>query len=237
MLHVYGIIDGPSLGAGMARGHGGRAVSVLAAGDVAAVVSPAGPATVEPTPDNVWHHERLLGTLMARHAVLPMRFATTCDGDALARQLQARRQALRDGLRRVAGRVEIAVRISAALQRTTAEPVADTATPGRTYLSTRMAHRRRAADRAARLAPAVRRLRDRIGRLAVDNVWQEVADGAPATKGSCLIARHRVAGFVDAVDGLAAVCPDLAVTCTGPWAPYSFVGDLMVPEGGTDGRA
>ena len=146
MLHVYGIIDGPSLGAGMARGHGGRAVSVLAAGDVAAVVSPAGPAAVEPTPDNVWHHERLLGTLMARHAVLPMRFATTCDGDALVRQLQARRQALRDGLR-------------------------------------------------------------------------------------------RVAGFVDAVDSLAVGCPDLAVTCTGPWAPYSFVGDLTAPEEGTDGRA
>ena len=236
MLHVYGIIDGPSLGAGMARGHGGRAVSVLAAGDVAAVVSPAGPAKVEPTPDNVWHHERLLGTLMARHAVLPMRFATTCDGDALARQLQARRQALRDGLRRVAGRVEIAVRISAAPLRTT-DIDAGSGTSGRAYLSARMAHRRRAADRAARLAPAVRRLRDRIGRLAVDSVWQEAADGAPATKGSCLVARHRVAGFVDAVDGLAAVCPDLAVTCTGPWAPYSFVGDLTAPEEGTDGRA
>lgn len=236
MLHVYGIIDGPSLGAGMARGHGGRAVSVLAAGDVAAVVSPAGPAKVEPTPDNVWHHERLLGTLMARHAVLPMRFATTCDGDALARQLQARRQALRDGLRRVAGRVEIAVRISAVPLRTT-DIDAGSGTSGRAYLSARMAHRRRAADRAARLAPAVRRLRDRIGRLSVDSVWHEAADGAPATKGSCLVARHRVAGFVDAVDSLAVGCPDLAVTCTGPWAPYSFVGDLTAPEGGTDGRA
>src|SRR5262249_19300166 len=113
MLYVYGLVDSPSLDGTPLKGHEGASVFAVRCGDCAAAASHLSRHTIAPRPRNVWLHERVLNTLMRRHSVLPLRFATIVpDVDMLRDRLRPMHHALADDLRRLRGKVEFALRIA-----------------------------------------------------------------------------------------------------------------------------
>ena len=231
MLHVYGIIDGSEIRATVPSGHHRARVTAHAVGDLAAAVSAATRPDIAATVENVRRHDRVLDALMERHAVLPMRFGITAQGDRLADALARRRPALCRALRRVRGKVEIAVRVFSTRPAATAEipapcDAANGRSSGTAYLTSRMAERRRSAPLRAGSRAAVVSVLAGLEALSADALWDR--EGAPTlpVEASFLIAREAVPAFVDRAEALAARDRDLAVSCTGPWAPYSFVTDV-----------
>ena len=231
MLHVYAIVDGDAIRGAVPLGHDGQPVAAFPADGFAAVVGAAKAGGTMPTVEDVWHHDAILGALMAEHVVVPLRFGTLCDQAELSGLLRERRRRTWRDLDRVRGRVELALRLSKTVDEKLApEPTRTAATdaqtqPGTAYLMTRMACRHQAP---AAGDTAIRDIRDRIDRLAVATAWD---DGAWPVKASCLIARSAVPGFIDAAERLVERYPHISMSCTGPWAPYSFVGAFGAHEG------
>jgi Gas vesicle synthesis protein GvpL/GvpF len=143
--------------------------------------------------------------------VLPVRFGERfADEGALVAAVEPRRTELLRALDSVRGCVELAVRASLGSgARTT---VLRARSDGTSYMRRRLAAytaERDAVDTVdARLRPLARdaRLSTRDGALHA----------------SYLVERGRVEPFKMAAVELAALLPDLRLTCTGPWAPYSF---------------
>ncbi|MCG8504183.1 MAG: GvpL/GvpF family gas vesicle protein [Sphingomonadales bacterium] len=220
---MYGIIGDADIRCGPIHGHGGAEVFAFRHNNVAGVVSDARCLPLEPSVENVWRHERVLGALTERHAVLPMRFGTACEAGELFALLEMRRSAIYDGLGRVAGRVEVAVRISDKAPASPPKPDRCSGEgAGTAYLMARLEDRGQSA--------AVERIRIRLSRLSEESIWDDGAGTTRGIKGSCLIGRKSVAEFAEAVGGLARANPDVAVSCTGPWTPYSFVGGLAAGD-------
>lgn len=226
MLHVYAIIDDGCIRDVIPRGHEGDALAALAADGLAAVVSEAASASIEASVAHVWHHEKVLSSLMERHAVLPMRFGMVCTADDLSSLLSERCDALRAALQELRGKVEMAVRIHGPMAQTgnAQKPTADrpTASSGKAYLMALAALQRRTS---ARNEPGLRPIDDAkayLDQLCLDTVWHGAEAPGEPLKASCLISHEEVEAFVGRLEKLEQ--PNLRVSCTGPWAPYSFVG-------------
>jgi hypothetical protein len=163
------------------------------------------PQRPEPSAEALLAYERVLETLMEEHTLLPMRFGSVLAGeDELEELLTARRDEFSVSLARVRGRVELGIR--ARLPAETSKPES-----GRAYLAAKLATRRSAADLHAELAP-----------LAADSTYRVTSDPEPGFAGSYLVDRDRLDAFRRAFDAMRAERPQLGLTCTGPWPPYSF---------------
>jgi hypothetical protein len=159
-------------------------------------------------PDALWAHERVVERLMADRTVLPMRFGSTLGDDASLRALLVeQRERYTRALAQVAGKVELGVR---ALQPT--EPVAPAAPTGRAYLTGKLQGSHRAAQLHAPLEALAAAAR-RHPRRGSDEVLRS----------AYLVDRTAVDPFRRAVERLQLTHPDVAILCTGPWPPYSFV--------------
>ena len=140
--------------------------------------------------------------------LLPFRYRTTVeDAGAARRLLLERAPGWRRRLTAVRGCSELAVRVE-----TRVAPAATEPRSGTTHL-TRLVTRSRRLDAAERdLSVAVGdRCRD-LRRLA----------GHDRLRLSCLVERGDVAHTREAVAAWSETQPDLHVSVTGPWAPYSF---------------
>jgi hypothetical protein len=158
---------------------------------------------LEVTPDALWAHEGVVDELMAIAPVLPFRFGTTLPDRERAEAFVAR-EACRfkrtlSGLR---GRVELAVRV-ALPERQDSAP-----SDGATYL------RARAREREVLTS---------LDRLAAANTKKK--SSGRTLSASYLVAEGDIDRFASLVRELQESNPDVALTCTGPWAPYSFVGE------------
>jgi hypothetical protein len=128
-------------------------------------------------------------------SVLPVRFGERFESEAALRTSVAPRlDVLARRLEELSGLVEIGVRVAAPEQ-------------GRPPIDTGTDYMHAAAARDAALRMLDHRLRPRA------------RDGSD---GRYLVARDDVEGFAAEVERYAAEHPELAVVCTGPWAPYSF---------------
>ncbi|MBV9237061.1 MAG: GvpL/GvpF family gas vesicle protein [Xanthobacteraceae bacterium] len=226
MLYVYGVVDSPQFSAAVS-GHEGAIVFPVACGDLAAAASKLSGA-VEPEVQHVWRHERVLELLMQEHAVLPLRFGTcVSDVDTVCGELQRRRPALLEGLARVRGRAEFALRVAGIMAGhssvASSDDRASSPLPGTRYLQAKakIFHER------ALVQAAARRVRDTLQPYldgpAVAAVWGP-GDGASAElTASCLVDRDNIPQFIHAVEEVRRNHRALDVTCSGPWAPYSFV--------------
>ncbi|TVZ00742.1 GvpL/GvpF family gas vesicle protein [Trebonia kvetii] len=199
-------------------------------------------------------HHHVIDAAARLFPLLPTRLATVYSSDAAAcAALDERRAMLRGALRRVDGRVEWGVKAYAVPESETAAPRhardgfaagRDAASPdedgaqatrggtGLAYLRRRRAQL--AAGRESRVA-AVDAARTLHGALAGQ------ADGArlhppqsPQLSGvrlpmllnaAYLVPADGAADFNAAVAARAAAHPELRIEVTGPWPPYSFVGD------------
>jgi len=165
----------------------------LGDGRVRAVCRPA--ADAQHTPDALWRHEELLERLMEDRGLLPVRYGTVVpDEEAVLRALDERRDELAAGLERVRGAVELALRVQE-----------HDAGAGFT-------------ERAAS-AGAARRLHEALAPLAREAVVQPSRE---LLRAAYLVDRDAVGAFAARVRELDAAHPELALVCTGPWAPFSF---------------
>jgi Gas vesicle synthesis protein GvpL/GvpF len=214
VLHVYAFTDGAGTPLPDIAGLGDAELAECAVDRVAAVFS----RVDEPPPASeaaLWRHEEVLEALMGSRAVLPVRFgASLRDEAALENELRARLEGLRESLTRVAGRVEVAVRVAG-----TAAPAKtpSASASGREFILGRLAEVRRAAEAAASIhAP--------LSRLAVAAECRQQPDPATIAAAAYLVDRDAVEAFGAEVERVAARHPELRVVSTGPWPPWSFAG-------------
>ena len=140
-------------------------------------------------------HGLAVESLVGRcRSVLPARYGERFPDEAALRSaVEPRLAELEQRLEELAGCVEIGVRVAAPEEHTAVETGTD-------YM--RAAGRREAYLRAldGRLQPRARK----------------------SAEARYLVARSDVAGFAAEVERYAREHPELAILCTGPWAPYTF---------------
>jgi len=241
MLYVYAIVDSYPFESVLGEGHEGADVVAVPCGACAAAVSVSSSCTIEATPQNVWRHERVLERLMQDHAVLPLRFGTICrDADALRDCLPTSADGHRNDLERVRGKVEIALRIVDHVQNQCAgDAVAiklDAANDheptgrGAAYLRARQQRLRSDMAKEDSGKRLEKLLRQQLGAVLKDVICAPPADPSAGYLASCLVERDQIAAFAHTLDLFRGDHPKLDVTCTGPWAPYSFVTAPPVPQ-------
>jgi hypothetical protein len=211
VIYLYAITDAPAAPSdcyGLEQAH----LSSLTHGPLTAVYSRHEQLELRAEFEMIWRHEQVVERLMQQVAVLPARFGSVFDDLAsLASSLAGSETRLCGQLDRVRGRVELAVRV-----RAPSPAVRAGAHSGRDYLEDRLAaHRWQASVAQCTLVP--------LRLLAAD---QRVA---PAREAGVLAASYLVdSGDVDRfaheVRVLQHSNEGLTLSCTGPWAPYSFVG-------------
>jgi hypothetical protein len=152
-------------------------------------------------------------SLMQDRDLLPVRYGTQMADEAAAAQaLAERHEQLAGALEFVRGAVELAVRVLGTAPPRTVERPAN----GREYL------RGAAADAAATDAAreAVHGPLSSLARAHIERPGQRRGELLVA---AYLVGRADVDRFAAEVAALDRRNPELTLTCTGPWPPYSFV--------------
>lgn len=233
MIYVYAIVDRPDRPLPSQLGLHDQQLSKFVCDDIVAVVSDHDGAPPAATADAVWRHEAVLEALMRDRTVLPMRFGTLLRS---SRQLDeilrhARRTLARD-MDRVRGHVEIGMRV---LSMPDADATIDGSLAasgplpppcsgsGTAYLQAKRDRARELRVRRQKTVERVQSVYDLLAAHASEGRLDAEADNSPAVSAAFLVARDRLADFRALVGEVAAAHPELALLCTGPWPPYSFV--------------
>ncbi len=222
MIWVYAICERPELPPPRRRGLAQAPLDGVRHGALLAVISRHVHPPGDPALDALWVHERVVERIMADRAVLPMRFGTRLpDEAALDEVLAARQQEFLAALDRVRGRVEVGVRAMQPQLGGTeppALPVVPVAMSGREYLEAKLRNGRRTDHEAAALHEPLARLAVAVSRRAAQ---------APdeLLRASYLVETANLARFRGTVERLQRAHEEVAILCTGPWPPYSFVGE------------
>lgn len=209
MIYLYAIIE-PGAAVPPCAGLDDAPVQLARSTDVCGLYSEHERLEPDPQPQALWRHEQVVETAMEAAPTLPVRFGTTFpDEDALSATLEREGRRLRDQLERVRGCVELAVRVGLDGGREPA-PI-----DGRSYIETKLARRRKQqAIVRETLAP--------LNQLAL-RTRSEQARSRGEICASYLVQRGSVERFAEKVRVLADRNPELRLSCTGPWPPYSFV--------------
>jgi gas vesicle protein GvpL/GvpF len=181
-------------------------------------------------------HHGVIEIVALHGPVLPMRLTTIYHGDASAAAVLARRaEDFTAALRRITGRAEWGVKISAGPPATAqGSPEDDRAGTGASGPGAAFLRRRRteltARENARRTAAAqADEIHLTLGGLAVASCARPPQDPQLTGRaermilnGAYLVDLEESDGFTAAVRRLVAECPDLRIELTGPWPPYSF---------------
>jgi len=178
-------------------------------------------------------HDRVVRDALRDATPVPFRFGQTVPDEAAARDLlRARGASFRSALERVSGRIEVGVRVGwdppAPEPPTGVRPPGDSppsGPPGRAFLESRrralLAAESRAADAEARLVEVERA----FGELRLPTVRNVLAAGDVAGTLAHLVRQGELLRYRVFAADLRKRRPDLRITFSGPWAPYSFVAD------------
>ena len=224
MIWVYGICERPELPPPRRRGLAQAPLDGVRDGDLLAVISRHVHPPGDPALDALWVHERVVERIMVDRAVLPMRFGTkVADDDALREVLAAPDDHNPPAIDHELGSDDHGVRAqqqhpsrpdTAALP---AELPAPVPTTGRAYLEAKI----RNGQRVDRWIAA---LHEPLASLAVAISRQPQRGPEEVLRASYLVETAVMARFRSTVERLQRAHPDVAILCTGPWPPYSFVG-------------
>ena len=196
-------------------------------GGLAAWVSEMASMTVVPSPQRAKEHDRVVRVALESETPLPARFGQVVAGeDELRAVLSERRSTLESGLDRVAGAVEMTVRMLVPAPRRVPidSPVVGPkgADSGRRYLERVAAVQRE--ERNVLATAGI--LRDRVSSAVGDLVRAQSFAGAVAGSSlvtlSHLVPRERIEAYRRALQTLRQQDPALTIMISGPWAPYSF---------------
>lgn len=214
MIYVYAITEPRSTVPAGVEGLAGAPLELVTSSGVQGVCSSYNGEAVAPDPEALWTHDAVVDHLLAAGPVLPLRFGSTTAAEPALRSLLDRQAERYLGLLdRVRDRAELAVRVALP---DSGDAVADPA-DGALWL-----HRRLATERER--AGAAERIFEPLARLAAATADAGRSEG-PVLSASYLVPTAKIARFAAEVERLQERHPDLALTCTGPWAPYSFVGE------------
>jgi hypothetical protein len=246
---LYAIIpgDGAQTRIPALRGVAGEPVHLVTAGQLAAVVGAVSLAEFgqealrRNLEDLDWvaakarAHDAVITAVAETGSVLPVRMATVYLSDARVRELlESRQHDFAATLGRLAGRVEVGVKVYADPSRMSPVPDRDDAQPrsGTAYLMRRrraLASREEAHQAAA---AASQRIHTALMRYAVDGMRKPPPDRSLSGRddivvlnGTYLVDRGEVESFRENVAALALSLDNLSMEITGPWPPYSFAGD------------
>ena len=233
MTYVYAIADRPDEPLPSQSGLHDEALAKVICRDVVAVVSAFDGWRLSKAKDELWRHEEVIEALMSDRAVLPMRFGTLLPsrqrvGDLLCEAYGA----LVKDIERVRGHVEIGMRfLTASEGRSEDDPsVASSCRlpprgtrPGSVYLWAKVARDRELQDRRRAKLSLVRAAYERLASHANASRLDDEPDDRQETSAAFLVSRDRIVSFREVVDEVANAHPELALLCTGPWPPYSFV--------------
>jgi hypothetical protein len=210
VIYLYAITEG---GAVVPPGNGLQDAELRLArsAEVTGIYSEHEELEPRPRPDALWRHEHVIEEAMKSGPALPARFGTTFeDESALRAELERHGEALRAQLERLRGCVELAVRVG--LTDAEASPVRD----GRAYVETRLTRRRTQQE-------IVRETLAPLGEFAVHARTEEARSQGEVVCASYLVPSDGVQRFAEQVRAIADRHPELWLSCTGPWPPYSFV--------------
>jgi hypothetical protein len=235
--YLYAIVPGDSAGACGPVGIDGLGLQIVSEGRVAAVVSDAPGPKIRPERRHLAAHQAVLKQLMVSTTPLPMSFGIIADGTEAVRKILSRNQrAFLDQLTRVAGKVEMGLRVTwdvpnifeyfvnthAELRAARDRLLSNEQGPthegkievGRMFDRLLNEDRESCAKRVKRLlTPACAEFKENKCRSE-----QEVANLA------CLIDRTGQECFAGAVfEAAKAFDNNFAFDYSGPWAPYNFV--------------
>lgn len=247
-LYMYAITDRPDQPLPDQAGLDDARLAQIVWRDIAAVVSAYDGSHLSTSPDELWRHEDVLESLMRDRTALPVRFGTLPAsrqhvGDMLSRAYPG----LVQDIERVRDHVEIGMRFLMTVEPKPETDVSDGAPsaawsneqlasemgPGSAYLRRKLAHERGLRNRQHAWLTIVRD----ICRLIADHASASRLDDDPDDRrgisAAFLVLRDRIARFREVVGEAAHAHPELALLCTGPWPPYSFVtaGERAPSEG------
>jgi hypothetical protein len=243
-LYLYGIIDDPEIRARLPCGLGGEKPEILAIAGLGAIVSAIEGESFDAGAANICRCLTVLEALMGLCTVLPARFGSVYAGrqeleDYIANSLDI----LHADMERVRGHIEIGVRITGGgfLVAFEEPPTADdgvshaagfgptTLGPGASYLA-------RKQDEAARRASQKRAIEELahtviapLSPLVSSHTWRVTPSptGEPGLSLAFLLRPERLNDLRGALEEQRRAEPRLELLCTGPWPPYSFVGDVQ----------
>ena len=250
-FYVYAITDRPEEPLPSQLGRDDAELAQIAWRDIGAVISASGGSRSAATSDDLWRHERVVEALMAGRAVLPARFGTSLPSRQQISDMLSRSYAqfIQD-LERVRGHIEIGIRFLATAehQPTDSSPVRDAPDaaaaqsgnsapphvaangfdrsgpgPGTAYLQAKVTKQRSSRNRRRVELGIVQELcAALVSQATASRLEAEPAD-RQGISASFLVPRDRLASFQAIVGRIADAHPELALLCTGPWPPYSFV--------------
>jgi hypothetical protein len=186
-------------------------------------------------------HQGVIDALTVVTTPLPLRLATVFRDDSAVRcMMQAEEEHFRSTLERLEGRVEWGVKVyleTEPAEATAAAPPAPKAASGRDYLRRRRQQTRAQEDLWQRAEAFATQLHGKLCALAEDSRLHAPqtavlsgAAGRNVLNAAYLVPRARSEEFVEVVDRTKDDAPGLRVELTGPWAAYSFVGELPGEE-------
>jgi hypothetical protein len=174
--------------------------------------------TGEVTVDALWQHERIVEALMDGRDVLPVRYGTCVPDEAAAAQAVAdNHEAFAASLESVRGAVELAVRVFPAGSARPAPTSPPEATTGTEYLRARV-------RAAAEESDATAIVHEPLARGARAERVARVNRPGELLRAAYLVDRSAARAFSARVAEIQQDSPQLRITCTGPWPPYSFAG-------------
>ena len=186
-------------------------------------------------------HQGVIDALTVVTTPLPLRLATVFRDDSAVRcMMQAKEEHFRSTLQRLEGRVEWGVKVyleTEPAEATAAAPPTGKAASGRDYLRRRRQQTRAHEDLWQRAEAFATQLHEKLSALAEDSRLHAPqtavlsgATGRNVLNAAYLVPRARSEEFVEVVDRTKDDAPGLRVELTGPWAAYSFVGELPGEE-------
>ncbi len=245
MIYVYAIVDDPGVTVTGLTGVADVPLIRVSQGPLAAVCSVHDQLDLEPDAATLWQHERVTAKLTERGAVAPVRFGTVFgDGGRVGQVLADQEVRFTAVLARLRGKVELSVRARApqsdaqrvehngprfAGNATTDDdcdqgPTASPPRPGgsgQQYLrSLRDANLGRPGGG---LPGALADLHAILSAHADDSTLQDGGDETMVA--AYLVSAGQVNVFERAVIDIGDRHPEIEMSLTGPWAPFSFVGE------------
>lgn len=225
--YIYGIVSFPPQLSREIWGHGGEPVCLLPRGDLAAVVSPSPLGPWPPDEARLSLHEAVVEQVMASRSILPVRFNTILrTEEAVIALLDQRAREFRSALERVAGKVEMGLRVlwePPGEGEVHADQEIEGGGPGTEYLSRRLKEEWRRAKLLQAGERLIQELDAPLRSLAVESWLQRFPTNRLLIAGAYLVERPRVDAFREGVVKAREQFPRLRFLLTGPWPPYHFV--------------
>src|SRR2546421_3575890 len=194
-VYLYAVCDA-NAEAPSGQGLHGAPLRMLRSAGLAALVSDQEDGRPDLTEDQLWEHEQIVERLMSAHDLLPARFGVSLISDAAVLDfLDGRSGELRDGLRRIAGAVELGIRAAWREEAKDHDEPAPAPRGGVGYLTARVGVQQRARALAGRVDTALRPL-SRAGRIRLPG------RGNMTMSAAYLVSRDDVALFQARVSGL-----------------------------------